>query len=209
MNFFAQIPRPGLKKWQDFKYFLPKNYKMFPLKTWKVQAIFRLKLQAVVITISLVNFLEKYLIVKRTLTTVIFLRCTWNVHAQVRFFSRCIHKMCSYKEGLGYIRSGAPLWTKNIYISLYNDLPKKINVRPQSVWSHWTLSPSSWNFKTHPRSDNCSFTDHWNINKILNVEVLALICGQKKSQSLWSKIFPKIGFKATIVFSQNLIVSRR
>ena len=38
------------------------------------------------------------------------------------------------------------------------------------------------------------------INKILNVEVIALICGQKKGQSLSCKIFPKIGFKATIVF---------
>ena len=32
------------------------------------------------------------------------------------------------------------------------------------------------------------------------VEVIALICGQKKGQSLSGKIFPKIGFKATIVF---------
>ena len=37
-------------------------------------------------------------------------------------------------------------------------------------------------------------------NKILNVEVIALICGQKKGQSLSSKTFPKIGLKATIVF---------
>ena len=35
---------------------------------------------------------------------------------------------------------------------------------------------------------------------MLNVEVIALICGQKKGQSLSSKIFPKIGFKATIVY---------
>ena len=34
----------------------------------------------------------------------------------------------------------------------------------------------------------------------INVEVIALICEQKESQSLSSKIFPKIGFKATIVF---------
>ena len=33
-------------------------------------------------------------------------------------FSRCIHKMCSYKEIPGYIRSGAPLWTQkqNIFV---------------------------------------------------------------------------------------------
>ena len=59
---------------------LPKN-KMFPLITWKEQAICLQKLQAVVITLSLVNFLEEYLIVKRTLTTLISLRCTGNVHA--------------------------------------------------------------------------------------------------------------------------------
>ena len=74
--FLAQIQ----KKWRDFKYFLPKN-KMFPLITWKEQAICLQKLQAVVITLSLLNFLEEYLILKRTLTTLISLRCTGNVHA--------------------------------------------------------------------------------------------------------------------------------
>ena len=54
---------------------------MFPLITWKEQLICLQKLQAVVITLSLVNFLEEYLIVKRTLTTLISLRCTGNVHA--------------------------------------------------------------------------------------------------------------------------------
>ena len=34
--------------------------------TWKEQAICLQKLQAVVITLSLLNFLEEYLIVKRT-----------------------------------------------------------------------------------------------------------------------------------------------
>ena len=28
----------------------------------------------------------------------------------------CIHKMCSYKEVPGYIRSGAPLWTQKQHI---------------------------------------------------------------------------------------------
>ena len=54
---------------------------MFPLITWKEQAICLQKLQAVVITLWLLNFLEEYLIVKRTLTTLISLRCTGNVHA--------------------------------------------------------------------------------------------------------------------------------
>ena len=70
---------------------------MFPLITWKVQAICLQKLQAVVISLSLLNFLEEYLIVKR-------------------FFSRGIHKMCSHKEVPGYIRSRAPLWTQKQHI---------------------------------------------------------------------------------------------
>ena len=37
---------------------------MFPLITWRGQAICLQKLQAVVITLSLLNFLEEYLIVK-------------------------------------------------------------------------------------------------------------------------------------------------
>ena len=39
-------------------------------------------------------------------------------------------------------------------------------------------------------------------------QVLASICRQKKSQSWSSKIFPKIGFKATNSLFLNLIVSR-
>ena len=38
-------------------------------QTWKEQAICLQKLQAVVITFLLFNFLEEYIIVKRTLTT--------------------------------------------------------------------------------------------------------------------------------------------
>ena len=68
---------------------------MFPLKTWKELAICRQKLQAVVITLSLLNFLEEYLIVKRTLTTLISLRCTGNVYAWSDFFqdafTKCVH----------------------------------------------------------------------------------------------------------------------
>ena len=45
-------------------------------------------------------------------------------------------------------------------ISLDSDLPKKINACPQCVWSHWTLSHSSWYFKTLARSDTRSFADH-------------------------------------------------
>ena len=59
--------------------FLPRN-KVFPFITWKVQAICLQKLQVVVITFSLFNFREEYLIVKRTLTTLISLHCTGNVH---------------------------------------------------------------------------------------------------------------------------------
>ena len=44
---------------------------MYSLITWKEQAICLQNLQAVVITFSLLNFLEEYHIVKRTLTTLI------------------------------------------------------------------------------------------------------------------------------------------
>ena len=53
---------------------------MFPFITWEVQAICLQKLQVVVITFLLFNFLEEYLIVKRTLTTLISLHCSGNVH---------------------------------------------------------------------------------------------------------------------------------
>ena len=80
MNFFAQIPWPDRKNGGISNILLPKN-KMFLLITWKDQAICLQKLQAVVITLSLLNFLKEYLIVKRTLTTLISLRCTGNVLA--------------------------------------------------------------------------------------------------------------------------------
>ena len=77
------LPRSPGRVWKNGEIsniLLPKN-KMFPLITWKEQAICLQKLQAVRITLLLVNFLEQYLIVKRTLTTLISLRCTGNVHA--------------------------------------------------------------------------------------------------------------------------------
>ena len=77
------LPRSPGRVWKNggiWNILLPKN-KMFPLITCKDQAICLQKLQAVVITLSLLNFLEEYLIVKRTLTTLISLRCTGNVHA--------------------------------------------------------------------------------------------------------------------------------
>ena len=79
---FCPDPLAGFEKMAGFQIFytLPKN-KMFKLITWKEQAICLQKLQAVLITLSLLNFLEEYLIVKRTLTTLISLRCTGNVHA--------------------------------------------------------------------------------------------------------------------------------
>ena len=77
------LPRSPGRVWKNggtSNIFLRKN-KMFPLTTWKEQAICLQKLQAVVITFSLLNFLDEYHIVKRTLTTLISLRCTGNVHA--------------------------------------------------------------------------------------------------------------------------------
>ena len=78
---FCPDPLAGFEEMAGFKLFFLPNNKTFPLLTRKEQAICLQKLQAVVITFSLLNFLEEYLIVKRTLTTLISLRCTGNVHA--------------------------------------------------------------------------------------------------------------------------------
>ena len=78
---FCPDPLAGLKKnGRISNILLPKN-KMFPLITWKEEAICLQKLQAEVITLSLLNLLEENLIVKRTLTTLISLHRTGNVHA--------------------------------------------------------------------------------------------------------------------------------
>ena len=77
--------------------------------------------------------------------------------------------------------------------------PKKNNARPQCVWSRWTLSHSSWYFK--PTLDRTLVAlQITEIEQNPLRQVLASTSGQKKSQSLSSKIFPKIGFKATIVY---------
>ena len=85
---FCPDPLAGFEKIGWISNILLPEKKTFPLITWKEKAICLQKLQAVVITLSLLNFPEEYLIVKRTFS----LRCTGNVHAQVRFLSRCIHK---------------------------------------------------------------------------------------------------------------------
>ena len=55
--------------------------------------------------------------------------------------------------------SGAPLWTQKQHIFGQWFAQKK--ACPQCVWSHCTLSHSSWYFKTHSRqSDTRSFADH-------------------------------------------------
>ena len=64
---FCPDPLTGFKKMVGFQIFLHKN-KLFTLITWKEQAICLQKLQGVVITSSLLNFLEEYLIAKRTLS---------------------------------------------------------------------------------------------------------------------------------------------
>ena len=77
------LPRSPGRVWKNggiSKLFLPNN-KTFPLLTWKEQAICLQKLQAGVITLSWLNFLEEYHIAKLTLTTLISMRCTGNVHA--------------------------------------------------------------------------------------------------------------------------------
>ena len=62
-----------------FRVDLAQKWFVRPL-TWKEKAISLQKLQAVVITFLLFNFLEEYIIVKRTLTT-FTLSCTGNVRA--------------------------------------------------------------------------------------------------------------------------------
>ena len=65
---FCPDPLAGFEKNGGISNIFLRKNKMFPLITRKEQAIFLQKLQAVVITSSLLNFLEEYLIVKRTLT---------------------------------------------------------------------------------------------------------------------------------------------
>ena len=78
---FCPDPLVGFEKMAQFQIFYCLKIKMFPLITWKEQPICLQKLQVVVITLSLLNFFKEYLAVKRTLTTLISLRCTGNVHA--------------------------------------------------------------------------------------------------------------------------------
>ena len=69
----------------------------------KEQAICLQKLP-VVLTL-LFNFLEEYIIVKQNLTTAYFLALYWKCACVGPIFSRCVNKMCSYKEVSGYVRS--------------------------------------------------------------------------------------------------------
>ena len=78
---FRPDPLAGFEKMGGFQIFFLPKIKMFLLINLKEQAICLQKLQAVVITLWFLNFLEEYIIVKRTLTTSISLRCTGNVHA--------------------------------------------------------------------------------------------------------------------------------
>ena len=74
---FCPDPLTGFEKTAGFQIFFCLKIKCFD-STWKEQAICPQKLQAVVIT-SLLNFLEEYLTVRRTLTRLISLRSTGNV----------------------------------------------------------------------------------------------------------------------------------
>ena len=78
---FFPDPLAGLEKNGRISNILLLKNKMFPLITWKEEAICLQKLQAEVITLSLLNLLEENLIVKWTLTTLISLHRTGNVHA--------------------------------------------------------------------------------------------------------------------------------
>ena len=76
---FCPDPLAGFEKMAGFQIFYCLKIKCF--HPWRGQAICLQKLQAVVITLTLLNFLEEYLKVKRNLTTLISLRCTGNLHA--------------------------------------------------------------------------------------------------------------------------------
>ena len=71
---------------------------------------------------------------------------------------------------------------------------------------NWSMRGSSFKQIKLSRSlenkENCTygFVLLASITEIKLQQVIALICGQKKGQPLCSKIFPKIGLKATIVF---------
>ena len=167
---------------------------MFPLITWKEQAICLQKLQAVVITLSLLNFLEEYLIVKRTLTTLISLRCTGNVHAQVRFFSRFIHKICSYKE----VKSPT-VDTKTKYLCTVI-CPQKIT-HAHNVFEVAELCRIQADILKPRLIGRLQLCRSLKYKQNPLCQVLASIGGQKKSQPLSRKIFPKTGLKATKVYS--------
>ena len=83
---FCPDPLAEFEKMAAFQIFFCLKNKMFPIITWKEQPMCLQKVLAVVITSSLLNFLEEYLTVKRTLTILISLRCTGNVHAYFRSF---------------------------------------------------------------------------------------------------------------------------
>ena len=105
---------------------------MFPLITWKEQAICLQKLQAVVITFSLLNFLEEYLRVKRTLTTLISLRCLEMCMGGSYFFQDAFTKCVHMRKFLDIQGPELHCGHKN-NISLHSDLPKKIDACPQCV----------------------------------------------------------------------------
>ena len=56
---FYPDPLAGFEKMAVSQVFFLPNFNMFPLITWKEQASCLQKLQAVVITFSLLNFLEE------------------------------------------------------------------------------------------------------------------------------------------------------
>ena len=78
---FCPHPLTGFEKMAGFQIFYCLKIRCCHSKPGKNWHICLQKLQAVVITLSLLNFLEEYLIVKRTLTTSNSLRCTGNVDA--------------------------------------------------------------------------------------------------------------------------------
>ena len=95
---FCPDPLAGFEKMGGFQIFFLPKIKMFLLITWKEQAICLQMLQAVVITLPLLNFLEEYLLPhsKTDFNDINFLALYWKCACvgPIFFqdaFTKCVH----------------------------------------------------------------------------------------------------------------------
>ena len=123
----------------------------------KNTAICLQKLQAVGITFLLFNFLEEYIIVKRTLTTFTnFLELYWKCACVGPIFFK-MHSQNVFIQGSSWIYKvrSSTVDTKTKYLCIII-CPKKFK------FAH-KFAHSSWYFKTHARSDTSIFAEHYKI----------------------------------------------